>query len=41
LYINDMPTLYDVCVWELPFPPDGLNLNTEGSPNINFITNCN
>jgi len=35
-----MTTLYDVCVWEVPFPPAGVNVNTEGSPNVNYTTDC-
>jgi Leucine-rich repeat (LRR) protein len=35
-----MTTLYDVCVWVLPFPPAGVDVNTEGSPNVNYTTDC-
>ena len=34
--INDIPTLCNVCVWVLPFPPDMVFVNTTGSPNIIF-----
>lgn len=40
LNLSDMPTLEAVCVWETPFPPEGVNVNTEGSPNVNYSTNC-
>lgn len=35
-----MPGLVSVCVWELPFPPVGVEIDTVGSPNIEFKTNC-
>ena len=37
-----MPTLYEVCVWEMPFPPaDKVELvDTTGSPNVYFTTDC-
>lgn len=38
--IMDMPTLNEVCVWTLPFPPEGVEVNTEGSPNVYFTTEC-
>ena len=32
--ISNMPSLTQVCVWELPFPPEGrTNFQSEGSPN--------
>jgi Leucine-rich repeat (LRR) protein len=40
LQIKSMPSLHQVCVWTIPFPPDGLNLETTGSPNINFTVEC-
>jgi len=40
LNLSDMPTLETVCVWETPFPPEGLNVNAEGSPNVRYATNC-
>ena len=40
LSIGRMPTLNEVCVWTMPFPPEGLNLTAEGSPNITFTTDC-
>jgi uncharacterized protein YjbI with pentapeptide repeats len=40
LEIGDMPTLEEVCVWTDPFPPDGFFLCMNGSPNVNFTTNC-
>lgn len=40
LEIGDMPTLEEVCVWTESFPPDGFLLCMDGSPNVNFTTNC-
>ena len=40
LRINYMPSLYEVCVWASPFPTESLSLDTLGSPNIYFTTNC-
>ena len=42
LDLSNMPTLYEVCVWEMPFPPtDKVDLvDTTGSPNIYFTTEC-
>ena len=33
-----MGHLFDVRVWEVPFPPAGVAIDTEGSPNIYFTT---
>ena len=41
LHISDMPTLFEVCVWMMPFPPEGVDLRKEGSPNVTFTTECN
>jgi Leucine-rich repeat (LRR) protein len=40
LSIDEMPTLFEVCVWELPFPPEGVEIDTRGSPNVCFETDC-
>lgn len=40
LDIQQMPTLYQVCVLELPFPPDGVYIDTIDSPNVYFTTEC-
>jgi hypothetical protein len=43
LIVSGMPTLYEVCVWEMPFPPEYIedeNVDTTGSPNVNFTTEC-
>jgi hypothetical protein len=43
LEIDDMPTLHQVCVWEVPFPPPGnnyLDVYISGCPNIYFTTEC-
>jgi len=41
VYIKDMPSLYKVCVWEIPFPPDGVYIYATNSPNVYFTTDCN
>jgi len=43
LGLSNMPSLYEVCVWTMPFPPDvdnGFNIDTTGSPNVYFTTEC-
>jgi len=41
LDIKEMPSLYEVCVWEMPFPPNnGVHVYTDGSPNVYFTTEC-
>jgi Leucine-rich repeat (LRR) protein len=40
IYMNDMPTLHKVCVWTSPFPPYWVSVDTTGSPNVNFTTDC-
>lgn len=40
LELNQMPSLGEVCVWTTPFPPARVNLDTTGSPNIFFTTEC-
>ena len=41
-HLNNMSTLYKVCVWETFFlSPDDYCLETTGSPNIYFTTDCN
>ena len=41
LLLNDMPSLNKVCVWEMPFPPAGVTVDSTGSPNVYFTTDCN
>ena len=41
VHLNDMPSLYKVCVWELPFPPEKVDVNTTNSPNVYYTTDCN
>ena len=43
LIINNIPTLYKVCVWTIPFPPGNgsIYVDSEGSPNIYFTDECN
>lgn len=38
--LDNMPTLSEVCVWELPFPPESVTLDTTGSPNVVFNMDC-
>lgn len=40
LIIGNMTTLTEVCVWIEPFPPAGIAIDTTGSPNIYFTTEC-
>jgi hypothetical protein len=35
-----MPALQQVCVWTMPFPPEGIEIDTTGSTNIYFSTEC-
>jgi len=41
LGLRGMPSLYKVCVWEMPFPPANVSVDTTGSPNVYFTTDCN
>lgn len=41
VYINQITTLQKVCVWEMPFPPAGVYIDTTNSPNLYFTTDCN
>jgi Leucine-rich repeat (LRR) protein len=38
--VDNMPMLTEVCVWTLPFPPEGILVLQEFSPNIQYTTNC-
>jgi len=38
--LNDMPSINQVCVWVMPFPPDGVDVDTTNSPNVFFTTDC-
>jgi hypothetical protein len=40
LSLGIIPTLYEVCVWTMPFPPEGFKLCMDGSPNVYFTTEC-
>jgi hypothetical protein len=40
LVIVNMSSLHEVCVWTKPFPPSGVDINTTGSPNVYFTTEC-
>ncbi|WKZ58554.1 MAG: hypothetical protein QY309_11825 [Cyclobacteriaceae bacterium] len=41
IQLTSLPTLQQVCVWQTPFPPDGVSVNTSLSPNVYFATDCN
>jgi hypothetical protein len=38
--VDNMPMLTEVCVWTLPFPPDGVMVLQDFSPNIQYTTEC-
>jgi hypothetical protein len=38
--LNDMPSLHEVCVSEMSFPPSGVDIDTINSPNVYFATDC-
>lgn len=38
--LSGMPNLTDVCVWALPFPVEGVTVDTTYSPNIVYSTSC-
>jgi hypothetical protein len=40
LDISCMPTLEEVFVWTMPFPPEGFKIDTTGSPNVYFTMEC-
>jgi len=40
LYLNGMPSLTRVCVWQMPFPTLGVYVENAGSPNVYFTTDC-
>jgi hypothetical protein len=40
LDVTSMPTLYEVCVWEMPFPPEYILVNDAFSPNMFFTDVC-
>lgn len=40
LGIDNMPLLEEVCVWTLPFPPQGVKVLMDYSPNVAFTTAC-
>ena len=39
IYLYNIPSLTEVCVWTMPFPPEGVEVYTDGSPNVYFTTN--
>jgi Leucine-rich repeat (LRR) protein len=40
IHLSYMSSLNEVCVWLLPFPPDGIKVYSEGSPNVYFTDAC-
>jgi Leucine-rich repeat (LRR) protein len=40
IWLSNMESLNEVCVWEMPFPPDGVEIDTSNSPNVYFTTDC-
>jgi len=38
--VDNMPMLTEVCVWTLPFPPEGVIVLQAYSPNIQYTTDC-
>ena len=40
LYINDMPSLYKLCVDVRPFPLINMYVYSAGSPNVYYTTDC-
>ena len=40
LGVDNMTTIYEVCVWTAPFPPPGVILLSDYSPNVFFTTHC-
>jgi hypothetical protein len=41
LLLPRLPSLSKVCVWTMPFPPTGVFIDTDNSPNVYFTTDCN
>jgi len=40
LYISGMPDMREVCVWQLPFPPEFVEVSAIGSPDVIFENRC-
>ena len=40
LGVDNMSTITEVCVWTLPFPPEGVTVLKDFSPNVYFSLNC-
>ena len=38
--VDNMPSMRELCVWTLPFPPEGVNVLMGYSPNVFFTTRC-
>jgi hypothetical protein len=40
LGVDNMATIYEVCVWTTPFPPTGVIVLSDYSPNVYFTNHC-
>jgi len=40
ILLNRLPSLNEVCVWEMPFPSNDISVETTNSPNVYFTTDC-
>lgn len=40
IFLRNMPSLFQVCGWTRQFPPEGVLVELEGSPNVYFTTVC-
>lgn len=40
IMLSEMHSLTSVCVWTLPFPPEGVYLDISGDPGISFTDKC-
>lgn len=38
--VDNMSTIHEVCVWTLPFPPKGVEVLMDFSPNVYFSARC-
>lgn len=40
IQLSEMPSLQRVCVWTLPFPPEGVHMDISGESGITFAHDC-
>ena len=38
--LSNNPTLFEICVWEMPFPPTGVEVTLIDSPNAYYTIDC-